>query len=804
MAQFNFFTVPRCIGYKMQINRTSPGNFSLQLIRAQDRLHQLTLRDQEGCVQISKLPSAGSMKKARTFSMAWFFIFFFLSGFCSILYELVWLRLSMAQFGVTTAMVSIVLSVFMAGLGFGSWGGGVWIRRHAEKIHFPALRLYAATELLIGASGFLVPAELQLGHNLYQHLGSTSSVEYYLLSGIWVALTIIPWCALMGATIPVAMLAIGRTFKDAPKKTSRSFSFLYMANVGGAVMGTALPLLLIELLGFHKALRVGVACNIAIAIMATLMSRSSYETEMANTSPSAEPQAATANIGTSPLLLLFAAGLTSMGMEVVWIRQFTPYLGTVVYAFAGILATYLSATFIGSGIYRRWSARDDRESPLLWTMLALAALFPLFTANPAARLWSGMRIVIGIAPLTGLVGFLTPMLVDRWAKGDPARAGKAYAVNVVGCILGPLVAGFLFLPWISERWALLLLAVPWFVVAVPSAFLSGSQAGFVARATAFLLVPLAALIVLPSKDYEGLYRNKGMVLRDSTATVIATGTGMDRKLLVNGYGMTSLTPITKMMAHLPLAFLDRRPENALAICFGMGTTFRSLHSWGIPITVVELVPSVPKLFGFYHSDAAEILNSPLSHVVIDDGRRYLERTSQQYDVITIDPPPPVEAAGSSLLYSRDLYYVLRQRLRPGGILQQWLPGGGDREEVAAVALALRQSFPHVRVFGSVEGWGYHFLASDLPIPDRDAAGLAKRLPAPAVADLLEWGPNATAAKQFEVVLDNEMSIDQLIAASPSTPALSDDRPINEYYKVRSAVRKIRRWRERRRQRQQYQ
>ena len=56
-----------------------------------------------------------------------FFVFFFVSGFCSILYEIVWLRLSMAQFGVTGALVSIVLSMFMAGLGLGSWGSGYLI-----------------------------------------------------------------------------------------------------------------------------------------------------------------------------------------------------------------------------------------------------------------------------------------------------------------------------------------------------------------------------------------------------------------------------------------------------------------------------------------------------------------------------------------------------------------------------------------------------------------------------------------------------------------------------------------------------
>ena len=75
-------------------------------------------------------------------------------------------------------------------------------------------------------------------------------------------------------------------------------------------------------------------------------------------------------------------------------------------------------------------------------------------------------------------------------------------------------------------------------------------------------------------------------------------------LLVNGIGMTKLTPITKFIAHLPLAFHKDPPESALVICFGMGTTFRSAMSWDIDTTAVELVPSVTKAFGFYHADAA--------------------------------------------------------------------------------------------------------------------------------------------------------------------------------------------------------
>jgi hypothetical protein len=265
---------------------------------------------------------------------------------------------------------------------------------------------------------------------------------------------------------------------------------------------------------------------------------------------------------------------------------------------------------------------------------------------------------------------------------------------------------------------------------------------------------------------------------------------MEKNLLVNGYGMTFLTPMTKMMAHLPLAFLDRPPQNALDICFGMGTTFRSLLSWKINATAVELVPSVPKLFGYFHSNGPELLQSPLAHVVIDDGRRFLERNPQQYDLITIDPPPPVEAAGSSMLYSQEFYAAARKRLSPGGILAQWLPNGDD-EDLAAVARALHNSFPYVRVFRWGSRTGFHFLASERPLPNLTAAELQHKLPPDAATDLAEWAAPSKSNQEvvlraFQDLLRSEIPIESMIGQSPTTPALSDDRPINEYYMLRLA------------------
>jgi hypothetical protein len=258
---------------------------------------------------------------------------------------------------------------------------------------------------------------------------------------------------------------------------------------------------------------------------------------------------------------------------------------------------------------------------------------------------------------------------------------------------------------------------------------------------------------------------------------------MERRLLVNGIGMTNLTPGTKMMAHLPIASLPAPPQSVLVLCFGMGTSFRSALSWGVPVTVVELVPSVPSLFGYFHADGDALLRSPHGKVVIDDARRFLERTRELFDVIIIDPPPPIAAAGSSLLYSTEFYEVALDHLREGGILQQWLPGG-DAAVKSAFAQSLRHSFRDVRVFSSVEGWGYHFLASATPLSRIQAGTLAARLPAASARDLIEWGPASTALKQFEIVLGSERPVQDLIQEDPSAPLLTDDRPVNEYFLLR--------------------
>jgi spermidine synthase len=282
------------------------------------------------------------------------------------------------------------------------------------------------------------------------------------------------------------------------------------------------------------------------------------------------------------------------------------------------------------------------------------------------------------------------------------------------------------------------------------------------------------------------------VLNDSTATVVAAGEKMEKHLFVNGVGMTGLTPITKMMVHFPVAHVaaqTKLPLDGLIICFGMGTSFRSLVAWGGNVTAVELIPSVPKLFGFYFADGPDLLRSGADRIriEIDDGRRYLDRTRSTFDIISLDPPPPIEAAASSLLYSKQFYQSALPRLRPNGILQAWLPAG-DRATLFGVTQALLESFPHVRAFRSVKGWGIHFLASRNPIPRLTAEQMLALMPPAAVRDMTEW-ENVAPLEYLKHMVSAEVEPRRLLAEAGGDGkiAISDDRPVNEFFFLRRYV-----------------
>ncbi len=704
------------------------------------------------------------------------FTCFFLSGFASLLYQVLWTRLAFAHFGVIIEVLSLTVSTFMLGLGLGSIYGGRWVQGLSQRFGVSPLLLYAAVEGFIGLGAFAVPAIYDAGGHWLFATGAMSGVTFLLVSGVFIVLALLPWCLAMGATVPLMMGFVRQIRAD----QHDGFSLLYLGNVLGAASGAVLTaLVLIEIFGIYGAGMFGAAANLSIAALACA-------TALKHPAAAAAPEtAACAAEGTTkPWLapVLFITGFSSIGMEVCWSRDFTFLLQTTTYAFAVILFVYLLATFAGSRMYLDAKAKGRAlsfEALSFW--LFPAALLPLFTTTPR-HLIGPAAALVSIAPLCALLGYTTPGLIDRFGQGDPRQTGRLYAMNIAGGVLGPLVAGYFLLPLAGIRWSIILLALP---LAAAAFAARGKPIQKQLKACMLMAVPLVAVILLArTYDEMGAFKGPMAVKRDYAASAVAKGSGRDVSLLVNGVPITILLTVTKVMADLPMAE-HGNAHRVLDICFGMGTTFRTLALWNDDVTAVDLSPAVIHSFAYFHDDAAAILARPNVHEVADDGRRFLERTGEMFDVITIDPPPPVQASGSSLLYSAQFYDVVKKHLAPGGVLAQWVPGA-DGLTTESITQTVANAFPYVRVFKE-DGGGLHYLASMTPLPVIDTATFIARMPPATRDDLIAWEPGTTLDQFVSHMLANEIPLAEALppAGSRITP-ITDDRPFNEYYLLREA------------------
>src|SRR6202045_891453 len=80
----------------------------------------------------------------------WLYLFFFVSGFPALLYQIVWQRALFTLYGVNIESVTMVVTAFMLGLGLGSILGGIVSR--SQQV--PLLPIFGMVELLIALYGF--------------------------------------------------------------------------------------------------------------------------------------------------------------------------------------------------------------------------------------------------------------------------------------------------------------------------------------------------------------------------------------------------------------------------------------------------------------------------------------------------------------------------------------------------------------------------------------------------------------------------------------------------------------------------
>ena len=739
---------------------------------------------------------------------------FVLSGASGLTYEVVWSRQLVLVFGNTTQAIAAILTGYFGGMAVGSLVGG----RVADRVRSP-LRLYGALELALVGVVLATPLLFSLIRTIYESAYSSLVGQPTLLAGIRFVLALLalaPATVLMGATLPSLSRYLARRAAD----LGDVFGRLYAANTFGAIIGAAAAgFVLIEVLGLSDSLRVGAAGSAVAGLTALVLARM-QETALTTAgrldgfrvgAPGSvatleEPARLdvsapvdTVDLRRVAVVMSLVSGLTSLGYQTLWTRLLSSGTGGSSYVFSAILVFFLMGLAIGPMIIEIVARRG--VDPLDWlarTQLViglLATAGTLFIAFRPLDLPDGISWLIVVLPTAVVIGLSLP-LVSRLIGSDDCHVGSdtglLLGANTFGIVIGTVGIPFVAMPTIGSPVTVLVLAVANIATAWWIWRLRPSRH----RGTKVLLAPIAAAVVL-AIGLAGLARDPSAVRIEKVGHLSATGEDEiasvqagtiagEPQLWVAGTSMTALTVDARLMPVLPaMARPDAR--SLLVIAFGMGSSYRTGLVLGDRVDGVELVPTVPRMFQYFYPDANAVLANPDGRLVITDGRNYVELTDRTYDTIVVDPPPPIESAGTGVLYSREFYAAAARRLNASGVMMEWIPYGQRLDEFMAHARTFADVFPNVTLAFGPGGFGVFMLGSDRAITLQPEA-IRSVLDRPGVTDDLSTAldsPAHDAAAWSQLIPGLVLATGDAVRSTVGPgPIITDDHPRTEYFLLR--------------------
>ena len=647
---------------------------------------------------------------------------FLLSGFSSLVYEIVWVKMLVTVFGVTYFAIATIVTSFMAGLALGALVAGRLVDRRIHPLLF-----YVLLEAFVGGFALIFPdlvaalmrwypqavAQLDLGH-----LGLV-----LVRFGLCFALLAPPTTA-MGASLPV----LTKFLVARQDHLGREVGRLYGINTLGAAAGCLLAgYLFVPVLGIAATTRLAAGATFlagATALGLLLFVGPTWRRgEVAAGDMPAEPTSAWPGSPRVLLGVIFLSGFTSMAYELLWTRVFTMlYVNPQTYVFSTVLFLYLLGIGLGSALYGRLGRRTSPLATFSAVQLLIGAsalvclLLPLLFrladlhgqgdgVNKAFSRWLFQSVgvsffVVDLLFMVAAVfvpgvlfGVLFPLcsrLFVRDLRVLGRGVGSVYFVITLGGIVGSFVAGFFLMPTLSAKSSILLVAA---VSLGLGCFVGVRYLGWTVRARPLLAVAVAVALVglallgalLPASVFVPAgASDRVLFYRDgrnsSSAVVNKSRMGSHKVLFTNG----EWVPGFGGDIHLPV-LLHPAPRSVLLVAFGTGSAVASLVRYPSfqRLTVVDLDDN-QRATAPYFVDAAALDADPRLQVVFNDGRNFLYTSSASYDVIINDP-------GTYSLYremgTRQFLRICRARLAPGGMFLQkahikLITWGAFRREVA--------------------------------------------------------------------------------------------------------------------------
>jgi spermidine synthase len=503
------------------------------------------------------------------------------------------------------------------------------------------------------------------------------------------------------------------------------------------------------------------------------------------------------------LWTFFVSGLMSLALEIIWFRTLIMFLRPTAYAFTIMLACVLAGIALGSAMAAPLLRLRRDWIPILGGIQCLIGFAAVVSFNTLARVQQAIDAatpwferlglntylaplvvssLISMLPTTILLGLAFPIGLTVWA-GDRAsddtsrKAGAFYALNVLGAILGSILAGFVLLPQLGTRWSLIAVAA---LATISSVLLALSERKAMPAVAVSLGVVAPMLFLIGARAaadpfdiaFERFHRSESLVWREEGAqTTVAVhdrgGNPPMRVMYLDGNHQANDSPGGAFVHHrigaLP-AMLHPNPRTALVVGLGGGATPGAVARHNLQVDVVELSKAVVAGSDHFKHINFNLLERANVKLHVDDGRNFLLMGRKKYDVITADIILP-RHAGAGALYSREYYELVRHALADGGLVMQW-NGGDSATEYKLLLRTFTSVFPHTTLWAD----GSLMLGSTTPFSLSASAYEARR----------------TGFEQFRWDLP---TLKRIYSAGPDEireflgegPILSDDKPVIEYF-----------------------
>lgn len=663
------------------------------------------------------------MKKKPTLLIG---LIFFLSGVSSLIYQVVWQRLLTISYGSGSVSILIIVTVFLLGLGLGSLLAATLSRKFLSTG-----KAYASLEIVIGIFGLLSPAILQFLYN--QTAGSS-----YVLTAILVSAFLLIPTICMGAGLPFLVKA----FNAHEESFTKSISVLYFINTLGAAAGCLLcAYFLIGKIGLDGSIYFAAFINIVLAISSYLI----FSKPQKEKNPTQEviPELNIMNVSKLSLkkiyLLVFITGFLATAYEICWFRINAVIIKDSAYAFATILSVYLIGIAIGSfGIQQflnrkpEWKGKKitlfyflqlSIAASIAFTFLLFiwfsksgfikswiditsgAVIWPIvnehktFLYNAKYMLWAPLWFILVPSIFMGASFPIISSLTFNRSKDAVAATGKVYFYNILGNVIGSLSTGLVFFPVFHIALTIkILLSGTLIIVLLLRQFVKNKI--IIRLEWMSLGAVLVCIFVLPG--FEDFYKNIHRFSRGEAVAEFHVDEGYDAvvanytkaelmKLFINGVGHGENPTLAYHARVVEAMSYSPNGDTICVIGFGSGNTIEAIRMNPDvkKIYVVEIAPSLIENLRDY-TYTREDINDPRITIINDDARRFLQRTTIQFDLILMDPVRS-KSAYSNNLYSYEFFNLCKTHLKKKGMLQCWY----DNEIVAATCC---KSFPYYRVY----------------------------------------------------------------------------------------------------------